>query len=277
MKYLEELIADKGFLALIKKFLSAGHYDPKTGKLVNSDVGIPQGGVLSPILCNIVLHKFDEFMANYIAGFEKGKKRRHNPEYQRVQHLRKIAKTREERLKYLRLLRSIPTGELLDPNFKRMMYVRYADDFVILIIGSKDDAALVKIRAKDALMRLCAAELSTEKTLITHMSEGFIFLGAEIRKLKKNTEFIGSTGIGDTSRVVTRRLLMNAPMVKILGNLVKAKMIRRNATKQYVPISCTNLTNLSHYDILRYYNSKINGIINFYSFASNYSSLATII
>lgn len=277
IKCLREQIADVAFINLIRNFLSAGHIDPKTKRLVQSDVGIPQGGVLSPILCNIVLHKFDEFMANQIAHFEKGKKRKHNPEYQRLQHLRKIAKTQRDKLQYLQLIRRIPHGDPMDPNFKRMMYVRYADDFVILIIGSKDDATLAKLRAKEALKRLCGAELNEEKTLITHLCEGFSFLGAGIRKLDKNSEFIGSSGIAKRSRVITRRLLMNAPLEKQLGNLEKAGMIKRNPNGKYVPTSCSQLNNLTHFDIITFYNFKINGIINFYSFASNYSSLATIV
>lgn len=232
MNCLKEFIADVGFLNLVHKFLSAGHIDPKTGRLIKGDIGIPPGGVLSPILCNIVLHKFDEFMARYISSFDKGKKRRHNPEYQRLLYLRKKAQIRKEKLTYLKWMRVIPHGDAKDPNFKRMMYVRYADDFVILIIGSMNDAILVKQRAKDALKRLCGAELSEEKTLTTRMGEGFNFLGAFIRKLKKNTEFLGSTGIGEKERVFTRRLLMNAPILRLLTNLEKAGMLKRNSKKQ---------------------------------------------
>jgi len=277
IKCLQEQIADVAFINLIRKFLSVGYIDPKTKRLVHSEVGVPQGGVLSPILCNIVLHKFDEFMANQIANFEKGKKRRHNPEYQKLQHLRRTAKTQRDKLRYLQLLRKITHGDPMDPNYKRMMYVRYADDFVILVIGSKDDAAMAKIRAKDAFKRLCGAELSEEKTLITHLGEGFTFLGADIRKLYKNTEFLGKTGIGGQSRVFTRRLLMRAPLKKLLANLEKADMLKRNTLGQCIPTSCRKLNNLPHFDIINFYNFKINGIINFYSFASNYSKLATIV
>lgn len=276
---LKKQIADTAFINLICKFLTAGHIDPKSGILVKSDVGIPQGGVLSPILSNIVLHKFDEFMANYISKFEKGKKRKHNPEYQKLQKLREEAKTMAERRRYLQLMRTIPTGKPIDPSFKRMMYVRYADDFVILVIGSRDDALVTKIRAKDVLKRLCGADLNEEKTLITHLEEGFSFLGANIRKLGKNSQNLGSMGMGRgaTKRAFTRRLLVSAPMQKIIANLVKAKMVRINQHKQCVPISCTQLTNLTHYDILQAYNHKINGITNFYSFASNYSKIGTLI
>lgn len=277
MKCLQEVIADVGFLNLIQNFLNAGHIEPQTGRLVQSNIGVPQGGVLSPILCNIVLHKFDEFMANHINKFEKGKKIRHKPEYQKLQYLRKSAKTQRDKLTYLQLKRSIPHGDPQDPNYKRMMYVRYADDFVILVIGSRDDAVITKLRVKDGLARLCGAELSEEKTLVTHMSEGFNFLGAYIHKLEKNTEFLGTTGIGNKSRLFTRRLQMNAPMLKLLAQLEKAGMLKKSSLNQCIPICCTKMTNLSHYDIVSFYNLKINGILNFYSFASNYSSLATLV
>jgi hypothetical protein len=274
---LREQIADEAFLSLIVKFLQAGHRDPKTGHLVQSEIGVPQGGVLSPILCNIVMHKFDAYMENYISKFEKGKHRKHNPLYQKLQHLRKIARTPAERGKYLNLMRNVPTGDPKDPNYKRMMYVRYADDFVILILGSKDDATLVKTRAKDILKKQCGAELNEEKTIITNMGEGFSFLGADIRKMERNTEFLGSMGAKGKARIITRRLLMNAPMKALLGNLVKAKMLKVNRVQKFIPIGCTQLNNLSHYEILKAYNYKINGIVNFYSFASNYSKLASII
>jgi len=274
---LKKQIADTAFINLICKFLTAGHIDPQSGILIKSDVGIPQGGVLTPILSNIVLHKFDEFMANYISKFNKGTKRKHNPEYQKLQNLRKEASTLAERRRYLQLMRNIPSGKPIDPSFKRMMYVRYADDFVILVIGSRDEAVIAKSRAKDVLKRLCGADLNEEKTLITHLEEGFSFLGANIRKLGKNTQMLGSTGRGATERAFTRRLLISAPMQKIIANLVKAKMVRINQHKQCVPISCTQLTNLTHYEILKAYNHKINGIINFYSFASNFSKIGTLI
>lgn len=244
---------------------------------MQSEIGVPQGGVLSPVLCNIVLHKFDEFMAKYISIFEKGKKRRHNPEDPKLQYLRRSGMPKSDKLPCLNLERTIPTVDPLEANIKRMMYVRYADVFVILVIGSKDDASLAKIRAKDALNNLCGAELSEEKTLIKNMQEGLSFLGADIRKVGNNTEDLGKTGIEGKERVSTRRLLINTPITKLIANLEKAGMLKKNSLGQCIPRSCSKLTNLSHYDIVNFYNHKINGVLNFYSFASNYSKIATII
>lgn len=277
LKYLKEEIGDKAFLTLILSFLQAGHQDPKTKKKIQNNIGIPQGGILSPILCNIVLNKFDEYMENAIKKFEKGKYRRHNPEYQKLVHQRRKAKTLQERRECIKQMRLIPTGDPQDPNFKRMMYVRYADDFIILITGTKNEANVIRARCKDALMRLCGAVLNIDKTLITNIQEGFTFLGAEIHKLQRTKEFLSYGGKNSGNRIMTRRLVINAPIQKILKNLEKAGLGRRNSSGKYLPQSCTKLTNLSHYDILRFYNYKIHGIMNFYSFAANYSSLATII
>lgn len=276
---LKEAIADTAFLNLIERFLTGGHISPNSGRLIHSEeFGVPPGGVLSPILCNIVLHKFDEFMANYISSFEKGNKILKDPEDQKIQYLRITAKTQKDKLKYLQQKGRYLMGERpsATPDFKRMMYVRYAYDLIILVIGSKDDAILAKVRAKDVLKRLCGGELNEEKTLVTHMGEGFHFLGAEIRKLRNNTSFVGTTGIGGEGRVFTPRLLMNPPLTKLLAHLVKAGMLKPNGQGEYIPISCNKLTNLCHYYIVSYYNFKINGIVHFYSFASNYSRLASI-
>lgn len=277
MKYLREEIADPAFLNLIQSFLTAGYKDPKTGAIVKQKEGIPQGGVVSPIICNIVMHKFDEFMEKQIAKFETGKYRRHNPEYQKVVRLRKRATTTADKRKYLKELRKLPHGDNMDPNFKRMMYIRYADDFVILITGTRDEAKVIKLRCKDALKRLCGAELNEEKTLITNIKEGFTFLGAYIRKLPRIDHLIGNGGKKVGNRVTTRRLLVGAPMEKILELLVKNGVVRRNRLGNLHPISITSLTNLSHYDIITYYNQRINGILNYYSFASNRAKLGTVI
>jgi len=117
IKCLREHIADEAFIDLVRKFLSAGYIYPypqkgETGLLrrarflllpaprgpppgvlkhreVKSAVGVTQGGVMSPILCNIVLHKFDDFMARMMQKFDKGKVRRRNPEYQRLEYRRR--------------------------------------------------------------------------------------------------------------------------------------------------------------------------------------------
>lgn len=275
---LKEHIADPGFLTLINRFLRTGHENTKAKlKEPINQVGIPQGGILSPILCNIVLHRFDRYMQSYIKGFEKGSRRKSNPEYKRLEYRRRTSKSGREKTHFLKLMRKISAYDLQDPKFKRMMYIRYADDFVILLTGSRNDAELTKTRIKEALLRQCGAELSQEKTEITNIRRGFMFLGTNIRKLNRNPEFIKEDGRKGVRRVAQPRLLLNAPLTEILGHLEKAGMVKREGKNKWVPKGCTWMNNLTHHEILKAYNYKINGITNFYSFTSNYSRLGTII
>ena len=225
---LKEYIADPGLLMLIEKFLRIRYRNPVTREAEPiNQIGIPQGGILSPTLYNIVLHKFDVYMQDYIKNFEIGKRRKSNPEYKRLEYRRRTSKTRSEKLHYLRQMRNISAYDLQDPKFKRMMYLRYADDFIILLTGNKNDAELTKARVKEALRHLCGAELSDEKTEITNMRTGFDFLGAHIKKLTRNPEFIREDGRKGIRRIAQKRLLLNAPLTKILTNLEKAGMVRR--------------------------------------------------
>lgn len=278
MDQIKKKIVDTRMLELITKFLKAGHIDPKTKNIVKSVIGVPQGGILSPILCNIVMHQFDEYMEGFASSYEKGNKRRHNPEYQKIVRQRRMATTMMERKRLLRMLHNIKHGDSFDPNFRRMRYIRYADDFVIMIIGTKNEAEMIKLNCKDVLKTKCGVSLNEDKTIITHMQENkFNFLGAEIVKLKPTATFFGRSRKGGRRMVVTRRPLIKAPINSILEKMKAQGYIRQNHLKLYIPQHLGSLVNLSHYDILAFYNSKIHGILNFYSFASNLNKLGRIV
>ena len=124
----------------------------------NSYIGTPQGGIISPILANIYLDKLDKFMRNYINVFNKGKARVRNPEYKRVanrkdKRVKKLKNETDEQKKEAlrreiailhREMQQLPATLDMDENFKRMRYVRYADDFLICVIGSKEDCVKAK-------------------------------------------------------------------------------------------------------------------------------------
>lgn len=277
LNQIKKKIVDTRMLELLNKFLKAGHIDPTTKKAKKSNIGVPQGGILSPILCNIVMHQFDEYMTKYASLYEKGKKRRHNPLYKKIERQRKLATTKSERIRLLRMLHNTRNVDSFDPNFRRMRYIRYADDFVIMTIGTKDEAKMIKHNCKDVLKNKCGASLNENKTIITHMEENkFNFLGAEIVKLKRSSIFFGRSRRG-RSMVVVRRPLIKAPIKSILNKMKLEGYIRRNCTLNYIPQHLGALINLSHYDIVSFYNSKIHGVLNFYSFASNLNKLGRII
>ena len=149
-------IKDERFLRLIRKFLNAGYMEDN--QVHQSYSGTPQGGIISPILANIYLDQFDKYMAEFKKRFDRGNKRAVNVEYRklsdkRIRLKRKLAKakTEEEKQSLLESIweldkvhKSIPCKDPMDENFRRLQYVRYADDFLIGIIGAKEDAQAVK-------------------------------------------------------------------------------------------------------------------------------------
>ena len=274
MQQVREKIVDNRMLELLSKFLKAGYIDPKTKKIVRPNIGVPQGGILSPILCNIVMHQFDLYIEKFSQSFEKGKKRRHNPLYQKIERQRRAATTLLERKRLLILLHNTKNGDSFDPNFRRLRYIRYADDFAIMIIGTRNEAEMIKLNCKDILKTKCGVELFEEKT-ITHMEDNNLkFLGAEITKLKRTATFFKSN---KGRSLVVRRPLVKAPIQSLLTKLKTMGYIRQNHKQEYYPKHMGALTNLSHYDILTFYNSKIHGLLNFYSFASNLNKVGRII
>lgn len=209
--------------------------------------------------------------------YSKGIRRAHNKEYQRLEYRRRKAKTMLERKKLLQQMRMIGNVDRFDLNFKRLKYIRYADDFVILTIGTKNEATMIKNNCKEFLKANCGVELNTDKTIISNLQDNkFHFLGAEIVKLKRNHTFIRSNK-ATKSYVATNRPLVKAPIQKLLEKLKTSGFIQQNHNKQYLPQHIGALLNLSHYDIITYYNSRIQGILNFYSFAANLNKLGRII
>lgn len=162
--------------------------------------GTPQGGIVSPILANIYLHELDEFMAERIAAFDRGDRRASNPEYARL--AARIAKQRG-RVDTLRArndvdeakvaaalakidalsqqMRSTPSRDAMDPGYRRLRYCRYADDFLVGVIGSKEDARGVFAEVRAFLTETLALSVSEEKSGIRKASDGAAFLGYEVR------------------------------------------------------------------------------------------------
>ena len=153
---LRERISDERFLRLVRKFLNAGYVD--NWKYNRTYSGTPQGGIISPILANIYLDKFDKYINEYIERFNKGEKKRRNAVYfqknTQAVNLRKKLKVETdpcvkaeltEKAKKLQIeMRNIPCSHDMDENYRRMKYVRYADDFIIGVIGSKVDCEKIK-------------------------------------------------------------------------------------------------------------------------------------
>lgn len=281
---LRERISDERFLRLIRKFLNAGYVeDWKYNKTYS---GTPQGGIISPILANIYLDKFDKYIKEYAAKFRKGDRRCINPEYWRLNNKKnwlkqKLQKTSDEQMRksYLyeiaqlsKQMLSTPHKDAMDADFRRLQYVRYADDFLISVIGSKSECETIKADITQFMREQLKLELSDEKTLITHAQDKAKFLGYEIfiRKsdaVKRNKDgvlkrdFNGAVVLTLNSAVIQKKLTeYNALEVRNIDG----KDIWWSKPRRY-------MTPMKPEDILAQYNAEIRGLYNYYSLAANVS------
>jgi hypothetical protein len=281
----KEISCDK-MITIISKSLRVGYKDPKTKEIAKTDIGTPQGSVLSPLLANVVLHEMDKYITEQIVSKNTlGKRRKTNPEYNKIAVIRDPRKkyyheaTPEQREEALKKLRTIPRMNTSDPNYRRTMYVRYADDFVILYEGPKDATIRFKENIRNFLLTHTGLELNEQKTVITHINEGFDFLGANIKSLK-HTDYRGKFKTTAGAIITMRanvRARVNAPTKKLLEKLIKVGFAGRNSNNQTVAKAMTSMVNQDHSTIIQFFNSKINGIVNYYSFASNRAELHNLI
>jgi hypothetical protein len=142
--------------------------------------------VVSPLLANIYLDRLDRFVeTTLIPKYNKGTIRKKNPEYDRtwnkVKRLTETGADRESLKEARRHLRETPRRDPYDPVFRKLRYVRYADDFLLGFAGPKDEAEEIKANIGDFLRDHLKLEMSPEKTLVTHAwTENARFLGYEI-------------------------------------------------------------------------------------------------
>ena len=193
IRILRERIKDERFLNLIRKLLNAGYFDMEN-VFHNTTEGAPQGSLCSPILANIYLNELDKFVETIIRRETKGNYRKQNPEYARIlREMKKISgmdRTPENKRKYRELLKkrnSIRSVDMFDLDFVRIKYVRYADDFLIGVIGDRKLCESIKMELQEFLSGSLHLRLSMEKTKITHAHNDFAqFLGYRIQCGSKN-------------------------------------------------------------------------------------------
>lgn len=286
IRILGERIKDERFLRLIRKFLKAGYLEQ--WQFHETYCGTPQGGVLSPILANIYLDKLDKYMVEYISSFNIGKARKRNPEYKRIGNRKdkrvkklknerdrqKIAALRMEIKKLHREMQQHPATLDMDGDFKRMRYVRYADDFLIGVIGSKEDCVKAKEDIKNFLLDKLKLELSDEKTLITNGHDRAKFLGYEVTIRKTNKTRKNKKGIA--IRSLDHKTVLLLPFEVMRDKLIgyKAmKIVREKGKEKWESTSRPYLRSNDDLEILTRYNSEIRGIYNYYCLANNVNIL----
>lgn len=284
---LRKNIKDEYFLGLIWKFLKAGYVEE--WKFNKTYSGTPQGGIISPIMANIYLNELDSYMNEIKTMFEKDNsvQRKTNIEYTKISSQIRInrirnkkmwsKRTQEERKEAERKLKELIQQRvkipLYDPNerYVTVKYVRYADDFIVGINGSKEDAKRIKSLIKEMLWEKLRLELSEEKTLITHSSNYARFLGYDIairrcgdlkrdkdNKLRKSFNYSVCYYV---PHEVWRNRLLQLKALEIKKN--------QNGKEQWIAKSRTELTMYDDLEIINNYNATIRGYYNYYQYANN--------
>ena len=282
VQILRERISDDRFIRLIRKFLKAGYVEDWT--FHNTYSGMPQGGIVSPILANIYLDKLDKYVKEYIRHFDMGTKRRPGKESndlanERKRTVRKLKKIKDgtekaalvARLKAIEQERAaFPSGDEMDGSYRRLKYIRYADDFILGVIGSKEDALRIKEDIKSFLSESLALELSEEKTLITHTGKSAKFLGYEITVTRNNHQRRDVQG--RLRRTYGKRVRLNVSMATLRDKLLEygAMEIKlRNGKEVWKPKCRSGLIFNDDLEILDRYNRETVGFCNYYLIANN--------
>ena len=256
---LRERLHDNRFIRLLEGLLKAGYCEDWKFRPTLS--GTPQGGIVSPILANIYLDKLDKFIEKLLPEYNRGNLRQPNKLYRclvnKVYRLRKQGKTKEAASfsKELNAMR-LASSEVNDPNYRRLRYIRYADDFLLGFTGTKREAAEIVRRVGEWTTENLKLELSAEKTLITHATkEAAKFLGYEI-SAQHSTE----------RRTVNGRIRLKVSQSFITERCSKYKR-RGKATHR------PELTVHSDYEIVTMYQSQLRGYVQYYALAQNCVSL----
>lgn len=260
MNIMSKHVDDGRFLRLVKELLKAGYIE--NWKYNRTYSGTPQGGVISPILSNIYLNEFDHWVEEtLIPEYTQGKRRRTHLPYARINnklsYMSKKGKT-EGVKELVKERRKLPSVDPYDPNYRRLFYIRYADDFLCGFAGTREEAEEIKRKIKEWLQETLKLTLSDEKTLITQATkEAAKFLGYEI------TTQIIQDKLDDKGRRATNGNISLQVPAKVIEDKC-AKYMRRGKIVQRA-----ELTHETDFSIILKYQQEYRGIVQYYQLAPN--------
>ena len=262
LSILGEKLHDNRFLRLLKYLLKAGYMEEwKYGRTLS---GTPQGGVVSPILANVYLDRLDKFVETVlIPAKTRGTERRRNLTWKALNGPMSYHRGRGNHALALGLrkqMQQLPSGDPTDPGYRRLRYVRYADDFVLGFIGPKAEAEQIKESLETFLRDTLKLELSREKTLITHAtSQAAKLLGYELVNQQANDKHDPKG-----RRRVNGRIGLRVP-AKVIEQHCHAYMGNGK------PVHCSVLIHDDDFTIVSRYQAEFRGVVQYYLLALNVS------
>ncbi len=262
MDILREKIVDNRFTLLIEALLKAGYLEEWSHNATLS--GTPQGGIVSPILANVYLDRLDQFVARTLVPmYNRGEKRTHNRVYNMLaaRRLKRRRKGKEEEAEaILREMRKLPALDPDDPHYRRLRYIRYADDFLLGFTGPRAEAEEIKQKLSEFLGTELELTLSDEKTRITHaLTDAARFLGYEVKTTLHDGRAFGQN----------RQRQSGTISLLVPRDVITVKM--RDYCRKGKPLHRAELLNNSVFDIITQYQQVYRGLAQYYALAHNRS------
>ena len=256
-------IQDNRFLTLIRRFLAAGYMEE--WKVIPNFTGVPQGGVLSPLLSNVYLDHLDHYVEHQlIPQYTRGTTRRVNRTYQRMSQKHGRLQRKGDHTTAAQLLtrmQQLPSVDPTDPGYRRLRYVRYADDFLLGFTGPRTEAVKIKNDLDRFLGETLNLDLNPTKTLITHAaSQPAKFLGYDIQTLSENAY-----------QTHGRRSINGQVGLRVPHSTIQRHM--RLYMRRGKPAHNALLSLESDYAIVTWYQLRLRGLVNYYLLAWNVSDL----
>ena len=257
---LAEKIHDGRFLRLIGALLKAGYLEQWRFNATLS--GVPQGGIVSPVLANAYLDRLDQWIdTTLLPAYTRGHRRRPYSEYERLMHranyLHRTGRRQQAR-PIRRQAQRLPSIDPNDPDYRRLRYLRYADDVLLGFNGPRAEAEAIKHQIGAFLREQLHLELSEPKTLLTHArTDAARFLGYEITVLAK-----------DEARDQHDRRNLNGQ----IGLRVPAEVIRtkcRPYIRRGKPTAWAEHLHDDPFSILVQFQQTFRGVANYYRMAYN--------
>jgi group II intron reverse transcriptase/maturase len=264
---LREQIHDPRFVRLIAHLLRAGYLEDWQPHPTLS--GVPQGGVVSPLLANLYLDRLDRFVdTTLVPAYTRGTRRRRNAAYSRLvqrshaqAHQGHPAAARQLRQQFQRL----PTGDPHDPGYRRLRYLRYADDFLLGFSGPRAEAAAIQEQLRQFLATQLHLELSARKTVITHAAtEAAHFLGYAITTLQADTQH-DRWG----RRTLNGHIGLHVPRAVLQGQC--QRYLRHGK-----PGPLLGRTHDTPFSIVARYQQEYRGVVEYYRLAQNLGQLTRL-